>query len=225
MAKIKRPLNSEKARGALGGLIFSESNQVNYVRRNTVKPYEQTAKRKETAERLATSAELWASLSETDKQAWEDFAESHEVENALGQKFKRPAFSWFVSCRENLHSVKSNNRPNIIGAEIPRPTRQLITQKATTTRIQYRISESPINTDTDLRYRIYRSKEKSASRLFNISECELWTPTTLNRQGNAYAYYPEEYEYQKGVYTIFVQLVNIKSGLAGPLQKSRITME
>lgn len=225
MAKIKRPLNSEKARGALGGLIFSESNQVNYVRRNTVKPYVQTAKRKETAERLATSAELWASLSETDKQAWEDFAESHEVENALGQKFKRPAFSWFVSCRENLHSVNSNNRPNIIGAEIPRPPREITTAKTGTTRIQFRVAESPVNNDNDIRYRIYRSKEKSASRLFNISECELWKPTSLNRQGNIYAYLPQEYEYEKGVYTVFVQLVNLKSGLAGPLQKTRITME
>lgn len=224
MAKIKRPLNSEKARGALGGLIFSESNQVNYVRRNTVKPYEQTAKRKETAQRLATSAELWAAQSETIKQAWEDFAENHEVENALGQKFKRPAFSWFVSCRENLHSVESNNQPNIIGAEIPRPTRTITTAKTGTTRIQFRIAESPTNTDTRLRYRIYRSKEKSASRLFNISECELWKPSTLNRQGNIYAFLPEEYEYQKGVYTIFVQLVNINSGLAGPLQKTRITI-
>lgn len=224
MAKIKRPLNSEKARGALGGLIFSESNQVNYVRRNTVKPYVQTAKRKETAERLATSAELWASLSETDKQAWEDFAESHEVENALGQKFKRPAFSWFVSCRENLHSVNSNNRPNIIGAEIPRPPRTIATAKTGTTRIQFRVAESPVNNDNDIRYRIYRSKEKSASRLFNISECELWKPTSLNRQGNIYAYLPQEYEYEKGVYTVFVQLVNLKSGLAGPLQKTRITM-
>lgn len=224
MAKIKRPLNSEKARGALGGLIFSESNQVNYVRRNTVKPYVQTEKRKETAQRLATSAELWAELSETEKKAWEDFAESHEVENALGQKFKRPAFSWFVSCRENLHSVNSNNRPNIIGAEIPRPPRTITTAKTGTTRIQFRVAESPVNNDNDIRYRIYRSKEKSASRLFNISECELWKPTSLNRQGNIYAYLPEEYEFEKGVYTIFVQLVNLKSGLAGPLQKTRITI-
>lgn len=224
MAKIKRPLNSEKARGALGGLIFSESNQVNYVRRNTVKPYVQTEKRKETAQRLATSAELWAELSETEKKAWEDFSETHEVENALGQKFKRPAFSWFVSCRENLHSVNSNNRPNIIGAELPRPPRAITTAKTGTTRIQFRVAESPVNNDNDIRYRIYRSKEKSASRLFNISECELWKPTSLNRQGNIYAYLPQEYEYEKGVYTVFVQLVNLKSGLAGPLQKTRITM-
>lgn len=225
MAKIKRPLNSEKARGALGGLIFSESNQVNYVRRNTVKPYEQTAKRKETAERLATSAELWAAQSETNKRAWEDFAESHEVENALGQKFKRPAFSWFVSCRENLHSVEINNAPNIIGAEIPRPPRQITTEKHVSRVVQFRISESPINDDQDIRYRIYRSKEKSASRLFNISECELWKPSTLNRQGNIYVYQRQEYMDQKGVYTVFVQLVNIRSGLAGPLLKTRITME
>lgn len=224
MAKIKQPLNSEKARGALAGLIFSESNQVNYVRRNTVKPYEQTAKRKETAKRLATSAELWAAQSETIKQAWEDFAESHEVENALGQKFKRPAFSWFVSCRENLHSVGSNNSANIIGAEIPRPPATITTEKREYAKIQFRVTESPTNTDTKLHYRIYRSKEKSASRLFNISECELWKPSSSNRQGNIYTYSPSEYEQEKGVYTIFVQLVNIDSGLAGPLQKTRITM-
>lgn len=224
MAKIKRPLNSEKARGAIGGLIFSESNQVNYVRRNTVKPYIQTEKRKETAERLATSAELWAELSETEKKAWEDFAESTAAWNAFGEQFTKTAFSWYVACRENLHSVKSNNRPNIIGAEIPRPPRTITTAKTGTTRIQFRIAESPVNNDNDIRYRVYRSKEKSASRLFNISECELWKPTSLNRQGNIYAYLPQEYEYEKGVYTIFVQLVNLKSGLAGPLQKTRITI-
>lgn len=225
MAKIKRPLNSEKARGALGGLIFSESNQVNYVRRNTVKTYVQTEKRKETAQRLATAAELWAALSETEKRAWEDFAESTAAWNAFGEQFTKPAFSWFVACRENLHSVASNNRPDIIGAEIPRPPREITTQKQGTTRILFRVAESPVNNDNDIRYRIYRSKEKSASRLFNISECELWKPSSLNRQGNIYSYLPQEFELQKGVYTIFVQLVNLKSGLAGPLKKTRITME
>lgn len=225
MAKISRPLDSEKARGAIGGVIFSESNNVNYVRRNTVRPYEKTEARKEVASRLNSAAVAWTNLSEANKKAWEDFAESTAAWNAFGEKYTKPAFSWFVGCRENLHSVKRTANPNITGAEFPRDVEKLGKYKTTGSIITFTIRERNTNTDPYIRLRIYKSKVPSTTRYFNISECELWKPYTCTYQQNVYRYTPQELEQIKGIYTLYAQFVDIRSGLAGELRQQRITLE
>lgn len=225
MAKISRPLNSEKARGAIGGIIFSESNNINYVRRNTVRPYEKTEARKEMASRLNSAAVAWDNLSPATKKAWEDFAESTAAWNAFGEKYTKPAFSWYVGCRENLHSVKRNANPDISVDDFPRTPTLLQKTKSTGSVISFTIKERAGNTDQYLRLRIYKSKVPGASRYFNISECELWKPYTCTYQQNVYRYTPQELEQIKGIYTLYAQFVDIRSGLAGELRQQRITLE
>lgn len=225
MVKIHSPLNSQKARGAIGGLIFSESNQINYVRKNTVKPYVQTAKRKAVAAQLKGAAEIWRALDADEREKWRDFAESHDGEDAFGQKFKKPAFAWYVSCRQNLASIHQAHQPGLSNQEIPRTPISLTTTKTGTTRVQFRVVENPTNTDSTLRLRIYKSKQSSESRIFNFSECEFWNPNTLASLGNVYSYTAEDFESAKGVYTVYAQWINRFSGIAGGLLMTQIAIE
>lgn len=225
MAKLRRPLNSEKARGALGGVIFSESNNVNYARRNTIRPYQHTVKRKEAASRLSASATAWASLSESEKDAWRDFAEATKRESAFGEHVTIPAFSWFCSCRENLASVLVNDTPKLADMVFPPvPTSIAVTKISSGSNWRLRISISAGETDIYNRFRIYRSKKASTSAIFNISECELWKPGTTNPSGNFYVVSREEYESMKGTYTVYVQTINRLSGLASDYFKTVITL-
>lgn len=225
MAKISRPLDSEKARGAIGGIIFSESNNINYVRRNTVRPYEKTEARKEVANRLALASAGWQRMTDEERKRWEDFAESTAAWNAFGEEFTKPAFSWYVACRENLYSVKRTAIPNISVTDFPRTPTTLQKSRATGSVISFTIKERNTNTDQYLRLRIYKSKVPGASRFFNISECELWKPYTCTYQQNVYRYTPQELEQIKGIYTLYAQFVDIRSGLAGELRQQRITLE
>lgn len=225
MAKLKRPLNSEKARGALGGIVFSESNQVNYARKNTVKPYIKTEKRKESANRLALSASGWQRMTDADKQHWVDFAESTAAWNAFGERFRKPAFSWYCACRENLASVGHPKNPKILDAEFP-PTPYRLTYTAPDF-FDSRLIILGSQTEEPGQYylRLYKSKIPSSSRLFNISECELWkADNTVNNQCR-FNMTKTEYNAFKGVYTIFAQFVDRDSGLASDFLKTRITFE
>lgn len=225
MAKLRRPLNSDKARGALGGVIFSESNNVNYARRNTIKPYEHTVKRKEAASRLSASATAWASLSESDKEAWRAFAETTKRENAFGEQVTIPAFSWFCSCRENLQSVLVNDNPRIAEMVFP-PVPQSVAVAKLTSGANWRLRLS-INAGElvlDNRFRVYRSKKPSTSAIYNISDCEYWKPNTTNPSGNFYIMSKEEYEKFKGTYTVYIQTINRSSGLASDYFKALITL-
>lgn len=225
MAKIARPLNSEKARGEIGGIVFSESNNINYVRRNTVKPYVQTEKRKEVASRLALASAGWQRMTDEERKRWEDFAESHEAEDAFGQKFKKPAFAWYVSCRENLYSVRHPKVPSIAEAEFP-PTPTGLTMTTPSIFQQYLVIYALQGEEVPKDYlRLYISKEKSPSRIFNFSECELWKADTANIANNRYNITTTQYNAFKGVYTIFAQFVNRDSGLAGKFLKTRIVFE
>lgn len=225
MAKIARPLNSEKARGEIGGIIFSESNNVNYVRRNTVKPYVQTEKRKEVANRLALASAGWQRMTDEERKRWEDFADTHEAEDAFGQKFKKPAFAWYVSSRENLYSVRHPKVPSIAEAEFP-PTPTGLTMTTPSIFQQYLVIYALQGEEVPKDYlRLYISKEKSPSRIFNFSECTLWKADTANIANNRYNITTTQYNAFKGVYTIFAQFVNRDSGLAGKFLKTRIVFE
>ena len=225
MAKLKRPLNSEKARGALGGIVFSESNQVNYARKNTVRPYVKTEKRKEAANRLSLSAAGWQRMTEADKQHWVDFAESTAAWNAFGERFTKPAFSWYCACRENLASVGHPKNPKILDAEFPPTPYQISYQQPSIFDSRLIIIGSQTEAPGQYYLRLYKSKIPSSSRLFNISECELWkADNTVNNQCR-FNMTTQEYNAFKGVYTIFAQFVDRDSGLASDFFKARIDFE
>lgn len=222
MAKLRRPLNSEKARGNIGGIIFSESNQVNYARRKTVKPYQKTQARKEAASRLALASYGWQRMTEAEKDEWRKFADTTQVEGTFGEETTKPAFAWYCACRENLNSVKHPKTPRITGALFP-PAPTYINIQAPdffspTLQIFTGIETEP----TRFYPRLYISDKKSPSRLFNLSECHLVKGDTVTHTSVKINMTEEQYQQFKGVYTVYAQLVDRDSGLAGPMFKKRV---
>lgn len=222
MAKLKRPLNSEKARGHIDGIIFSESNNVNYARKRTIPKYKYTEKRKEVANRLALASAGWQRMTDEERKNWEDFAKTTTERNAFGEKYTKPAFAWYVACRENLYSIGKPKVPNIIGAEFPE-TPNAITYQAPAFWSSY--LELYISHDTTSAKwipRLYISKQKSPSRIFNFSECRLWKADSANGSILKFSMTTSQYNDFKGVYTLFAQLVDRDSGLAGELYKQKV---
>ena len=220
MAKINRPLNSEKARGAIGGIIFSETNNVNYVRKNTIKPYVQTEKRKEVANRLALASSGWQRMTDEERNAWEDFAERATRKGTFGERVKNPAFSWYVSSRENLHSVRMNRIPVITNAEFPVQVKGIsITERRVGNAWRVLIANTAETVDTNNRLRVYRGKRPSQGASLNISECSFWYPTGTTARQIYWNIPLDQVATLGGYYTFFVQNVNSVSGLASEIIK------
>ena len=225
MVKIQRPLNSQKARGAIGGVIFSESNNVNYVRRNTIKPYDQTGRRKEQATLLADASTAWHLLDDETRKAWEIFAETTNTKNAFGEDTTIPAFSWFVSCYKNLRAVERTLTPRISSMVFPE-TPTAVSKRWRRLGLAYalQINVTTPSQSRDYRYRIYQSKEPSTSRLYNISECQVMHATAYAYQGTSFTVIPADTGKYAGTWTLYVQTIDANSGLASDFYKTKLEL-
>ena len=228
MAKVGRPLNSEKARGALGGLIFSESNNVNYVRRNTKPKYEVTTKRQAQAAALAEISERWTSLSSSDKALWTEFAEDHFKHDEFGRSFKAPAFSWFVGCSQNLRAVKNINNPTLIldgrTPTIPQPPefeRYALTRSGRAKRTTLYFYP---NNDGNTLIRLYFGNRQSLGQTLNFSECVYEKPIGLtNTSWSQNTNSTNPYLFL-GDWTIYAQAVDFLTGLASDFSKFNVSI-
>lgn len=229
MAKLKRPLNSEKARGHIDGIIFSESNNINYARKRTIPRYEYTEKRKQTATDLTAASRLWSAMSDSDREKWEEFANETAKSDTWGQPIKTPAFSWFVSCYINLRAVKLLKVPDITQASKP-PTpisvNTMWQSTASTRRLYIRV---PIpNEYGSYRLRAYWNPTPSPGTFKNKSEL---VPFDWNTQGSTQEFIYVVKNYSRttapavvGQHTIIVKLIDPKSGLASSELKGIITI-
>lgn len=229
MAKLKRPLNSEKARGHIDGIIFSESNNVNYARKRTIPKYEYTEKRKQTATDLTAATRLWSALSDSDRQKWEDFATETVKSDVWGQPIKTPAFSWFVSCYLNLRAVRLLKVPDISKASKPPTPISISTTWQSTSATRRLYIQVPIpNEYGTYRLRAYWNPTPSTGTLKNKSEL---VPFDWNTQGSTQAliYLVKHYSRATapevvGQHTVIVKLIDTKSGLASSELKGIITI-
>lgn len=229
MAKLKRPLNSEKARGHIDGIIFSESNNVNYARKRTIPRYEYTEKRKQTATDLTAASRLWTAMSDSAREKWEDFANETVKSDVWGQPIKTPAFSWFVSCYLNLRAVKLLKVPDISEpSKPPTPISVDTTWQGTVANRRLFIRVPLPNEYGSYRLRAYWNPIPSPGTFKNKSEL---VPFDWNTQGTANGYIYLIKQYTKttaqevvGQHTIIVKLIDTKSGLASSELKGIITI-
>lgn len=229
MAKLKRPLNSEKARGHIDGIIFSESNNVNYARKRTIPKYEYTEKRKQTATDLTAATRLWSAMSDSDRQKWEDFATETVKSDVWGQPIKTPAFSWFVSCYLNLRAVKLLKVPDISEASKPPTPISISANWQSTAAIKRLYIEVPKpNLYGSYRLKAYWNPTPSTGTLKNKSELVTFD---WNTQGSSQEYIRIVKQYSTatapavvGQHTFIVKLIDTKSGLASSELKGIVTI-
>lgn len=230
MAKLRRPLNSERARGSLGDVIFSESNNVNYARRKTIPKYEQTTRRKEVATDLTAASRLWSALTDQGKAQWEEFADSVTKSDVWGTPIKLPAFSWFVGCYMNLRSIKELRPPDIREARKPTPPIAVTARWAGTISRKFLYIEAHVSEEIDdVKARFYWNPKPSAGTFKNKSELELLIPSTFGVDENIYnvriQMTNEEAAAYVGNHTIIAQLIDTRSGLASAEYKTLLTIE
>ena len=230
MAKLRRPLNSERARGSLGDVIFSESNNVNYARRKTIPRYEQTTRRKEVATDLTAASRLWSALTDQDKAKWEEFADSVTKSDVWGTPIKLPAFSWFVGCYINLRSIGLLKVPKINEPRKPTPPIAVTTRWAGTSTRKFLYFEAHISEEIDdVRARFYWNPKPSPGTFKNKSELELLIPQTHGVDENIYNVRLDMKNADTSAYvgnhTIIAQLIDTRSGLASAEYKTLITIE
>jgi hypothetical protein len=98
MAKVKNPLFSQEARGAVGGLIYNTWRGINYVKTNTSPTGQGTAKRLAAQAVLTTVAKLWGALTNERRAAWNQYAIDHPVTNWTGTPERLTGMNWFCKC-------------------------------------------------------------------------------------------------------------------------------
>lgn len=224
MAKLRRPLNSERARGSLGDVIFSESNNVNYARRKTIPRYEQTAKRKAVATDLTAASRLWSALTEEGKAKWEDFADSVTKSDVWGTPIKLPAFSWFVGCYMNLRAVGFIKPPSITNpTKPPTPTGIAFNWRNYPDHPRLVIGITGANQATGYRAKIFWNPKASEGTLKNKSELVPIEGGSHSASGNlvmrTISIPNNEIENWTGQHTFVIQFVDTMSGLASSEQK------
>lgn len=224
MAKLRRPLNSEKARGSLGDVIFSESNNVNYARRKTIPRYEQTTRRKEAATDLTAASRLWSALTEEGKAKWEEFADSVTKSDVWGTPIKLPAFSWYVGCYLNLRAVGFIKPPSLTKkTKPPTPTGIQFEWRSYPSNKRLVIGISGLNPPTGYRAKIFWNPKASAGTLKNKSELVPLKEGSQSAAGNLITrtiLIPnDEIENWTGQHTFVIQFVDTTSGLASSEQK------
>jgi hypothetical protein len=79
MAKVKNPLFSEAASGALGGLQYSGNGYGNIVSRRSITPHLMTPLQTEARSRLKFAQSAWVALTDIEKAAWQAFATPPET--------------------------------------------------------------------------------------------------------------------------------------------------
>ena len=105
MAKVKMPLMSIEARGALGGLVFNTWRGQNYVKTNTSPTGQGTTARLAAQALLVAAAKLWATIGNGNRANWNQYAIDHPITNWTGTPMRLTGMNWFVRCTVNLYRI------------------------------------------------------------------------------------------------------------------------
>jgi hypothetical protein len=100
--KVKMPMFSVEARGAIGGLIYNTWRGINYVKTNTSPTGQGTEKRLDAQALLIAVAKLWATAGDINRAAWNQYATDHPVTNWTGTPERLTGMNWFVRCNVTL---------------------------------------------------------------------------------------------------------------------------
>lgn len=128
MAKVILPLMSSAARGKVGPLVFNQHRGFNVVKgfRSPTQP--NTPAQLNARARLATYSTAWASLSPTERAAWQQYAIDHLETDWTGQPKRLTSQNFFIRCNTRIALVGGSqiDTPPTVAAPAA-PTGQAIT--------------------------------------------------------------------------------------------------
>jgi hypothetical protein len=98
MAKVKNPLLSLEARGALNGLVYNTWRGISYVKVNTSPTGQGTPLRLQAQATLASVSNDWQGLSDGERAGWKQYAIDHPVTDWTGNPKRLTGMNWFIRC-------------------------------------------------------------------------------------------------------------------------------
>ena len=94
MAKVKNPLMSQEARGAVFGYVYNTWRGISYCKTNTSPTGQGTPLRLLAQARLIDAARHWATLSDAQRAAWHQYAVDHPVSDWTGSPKRLTGANW-----------------------------------------------------------------------------------------------------------------------------------
>ena len=104
MAVVIGPLHSSEARGAVGGLVYNSHRGRAYVKANTPPKTQYSPLQISTRLQMTPARELWPTLSDADRAAWNHFALSHVFPHWTGSDLRISGWNWF--CKINYRMTQ-----------------------------------------------------------------------------------------------------------------------
>lgn len=102
MPKVKNPLFSQEARGGIAGLVYNTWRGINTVKTNTSPTGQGTAKRLAAQALVTAISKEWATIGDTARAAWSQYAIDHPVTDWTGSPKRLTGMNWFMSCNIQL---------------------------------------------------------------------------------------------------------------------------
>lgn len=98
MAKVKNPLLSLEARGALNGMVYNTWRGISYVKVNTSPTGQGTPLRLQAQATLADVSNDWKGLTDVQRDGWRQYAIDHPVTDWTGNPKRLTGMNWFIRC-------------------------------------------------------------------------------------------------------------------------------
>lgn len=103
--KVKLPMFSAEARGAIGGLVYNTWRGINTVKINTSPTGQGTTLRLAAQALMALVAKVWATIGDANRANWNTYATDHPITDWVGSPKRLTGMNWFVKCNVQLKRV------------------------------------------------------------------------------------------------------------------------
>jgi hypothetical protein len=96
LAKLRDPLHSVEARGAVGALVYNTTRGVRYAKTNTAPSQPRTAAQLAVRALMTTFSRAWAALTQVQRDAWETFAAARPESDWTGAMLRLTGANMFT---------------------------------------------------------------------------------------------------------------------------------
>lgn len=105
MAKVYMPAHAERALGSVGKVTFSEAKSGSTARSRVNPAQPRTADQLTVRANLAIISQTWQTLSDAQRESWNDYAAAHPVSNAFGEQVTLSGFNVYSQCNMRLQTA------------------------------------------------------------------------------------------------------------------------
>jgi hypothetical protein len=116
--KVKDPMHSSEARGGIKGRVYNTCRGINYAKTNTAPCQPRTIRQLTIRRLMQVCTRAWALLDQTERNAWNTYANDHPITNGMGQTVRLSGFNLYcgLNCRLLDLALPVSDTPPITAA-------------------------------------------------------------------------------------------------------------